>query len=49
MVVPTEATVEMLAAWYKHKNGFHFADEPPPTDTSCMGAYRAMLAAAKEG
>lgn len=44
-VVPEEATVEMIAAWYKHKHGFHFHDEPPPQGTSCMGAYRAMLAA----
>ena len=42
-VVPEEATVEMLGAWYRHKSGFHFHDEPPPRDTSCMGAYRALV------
>ena len=46
--VPAEATPEMLGAWYRYKSGFHFPDEPPPADTSDVGAYRAMLAASPE-
>ena len=45
-VVPTNAWPEMLGAWYRHKNGFVFAGDPPATDTSDAGAYRAMLSAA---
>ncbi|HEY4153525.1 MAG TPA: hypothetical protein VGM38_09410 [Pseudolysinimonas sp.] len=45
-VVPLEPTPEMLAAWYKVKNGFHYHDEPPPADTSDVAAYRALLGAA---
>lgn len=44
-VAPLEPTPEMLAAWYKVKNGFHYHHESPPTDTSDVAAYRALLAA----
>jgi len=44
-LVPLEPTPEMLAAWYKVKNGFHYHDEPTPADTSDVAAYRALLAA----
>jgi len=47
VLVPINPTPEMLAAWYKIKNGFHYHDEPPPTDTSDVAAYRALLAAAR--
>lgn len=47
-LVPVEPTPEMIAAWYRVKNGFHFHDDPPPTDTSDYAAYRAMLAAAPD-
>jgi hypothetical protein len=45
-LVPREPAVEMLAAWYRCKNGFRFYGDPPVTDTSDYAAYRAMLAAA---
>jgi hypothetical protein len=45
VLMPAEPNPEMLAAWYRYKNGHHFHDEPPPRDTSDYGAYRAMLAA----
>jgi hypothetical protein len=45
-VVPLEPMPEMLAAWYKVKNGFHYHDEPPPADTSDVAAYRALVGAA---
>lgn len=49
-LVPEDPMPEMLGAWYRYKNGHHFADEPVPRDTSDYGAYRAMLAAApKQG
>lgn len=44
-LVPKEPHPEVVAAWYRYKNGHHFRDEPVPTDTSDYGAYRAMLAA----
>lgn len=46
VLVPKEPTPKMLGAWYSYKNGYHCADEPTPRDTSDVGAYRAMLAAA---
>lgn len=45
-LVPREPTPEMVGAFWRVKNGHHFADEPPPTDTSDYAAYRAMVAAA---
>lgn len=45
-LVPKKADVGMLAAWYRYKNGHHFHDEPAPRDTSDVGAWAAMLAAA---
>lgn len=45
-LVAVEPTPEMLAAWWRYKNGHHFHDEPPPGDTSDYGAYRAMIDAA---
>jgi hypothetical protein len=45
-VVPREPLPEMVAAWWRVKNGHHFHDEPPPTDRSDYAAYRALLAAA---
>lgn len=44
-IVPVEPTPELVGAWYRHKNGFHWYNEPAPEDTSDYGAYRAMLAA----
>lgn len=46
VLVPREPTPEMLGAWYRYKNGHHWPGEPPPRDTSDVGAYAAMLAAA---
>lgn len=46
-IVPIEATPVIVGAWYRHKNGFHFHDDPAPTDTSDYGAYRAMIEAGK--
>lgn len=46
VVVPIDPTPEMLGSWYRVKNGHHYHDEPPPTDTSDYAAYRAMLASA---
>lgn len=46
VTVPVEPMPEMIAAWYRVKNGHHFHGEPAPTDTSDYAAYRAMLAAA---
>lgn len=45
VLVPVEPMPEMVAAWYRVKNGHHFHDEPAPTDTSDYAAYRAMLSA----
>lgn len=45
VAVPRNPYPEMLGAWYRYKSGFHFHDEPPPPDTSDVGAYAAMLAA----
>lgn len=45
VVMPTKPMPEMLGAWYRYKNGFHFQDEPQPDDTSDVGAYAAMIAA----
>jgi hypothetical protein len=45
-LVPVESTTEMISAWYRWKNGHHFADEAEPADKSDFGAYRAMLSAA---
>lgn len=45
VLVPREPTPEMVGAFWRVKNGHHFHDEPPPTDTSDYAAYRAMLAA----
>lgn len=45
MLVPREPTPEMLGAFWRVKNGHHFADEPEPTDTSDYAAYRAMISA----
>ncbi|MDW9481773.1 hypothetical protein GOB57_24295 [Sinorhizobium meliloti] len=44
-LVPKRPYPEVVSAWYRYKNGHHFHDEPPPTDTSDYGAYRAMLEA----
>ena len=46
VVVPREPTPEAVAAWWRIKNGHHFADEAPPTDTSDYAAYRALVRAA---
>ena len=45
VLVPREPLPEMLGAFWRVKNGHHFHDEPPPTDTSDFAAYRAMIAA----
>lgn len=44
VLVPREPKPEMVAAWWRVKNGHHFHGEPPPTDTSDYAAYRAMIA-----
>ncbi|MBY3432829.1 hypothetical protein HFN89_01395 [Rhizobium laguerreae] len=44
-LVPKEPYPEVVGAWWRYKNGFHYHDEPEPEDTSDYGAYRAMLAA----
>lgn len=44
--VPLEPTPEAVAAWWRVKNGHHYHDEPPPTDTSDYAAYRALVRAA---
>src|SRR5687768_5427237 len=31
-LVPVEPVPEMLASWYRYKNGHHWPDEPPPRD-----------------
>lgn len=46
VLVPREPTPGMLGAWYRYKNGRRFAVEPPATDTSDVGAYKAMITAA---
>ena len=46
VLVPKQATPEMLGVWYRYKNGHRFAGEPPATDTSDVGAYKAMIEAA---
>jgi hypothetical protein len=46
VLVPRHPTPEMLGAWYRYKSGHHFLDETAPADTSDVGAYAAMLAAA---
>lgn len=48
-LVPVEPTPEMLGAWYRYKNGHRWPGEEPATDTSDVGAYRAMLAASPTG
>lgn len=45
-LVPVEPTPEMLGAWYRYKNGHRWPGEEPARDTSDVGAYEAMLAAA---
>lgn len=45
VVVPAQADVGMLGAWYRYKNGHRFAGEEPARDTSDVGAYSAMLSA----
>lgn len=45
-LVPVEPCIDMVAAFWRVKNGHHYHDEPPPTDTSDYAAYRAMIAAA---
>lgn len=45
VVVPVKPMPEMLGAWYRYKNGFVFAGDPPAKDTSDYGAYAAMLSA----
>jgi hypothetical protein len=47
-LVPEEPTPDMVGAWYRYKSGLRFPDEPPATDTSDYGAYRAMLAASPQ-
>ena len=47
-VVPTVGNVDMVAAFWRRKNGHHFHDEPPPSDTSDMAAIRDALAAAPD-
>ena len=39
-------SVDMVAAFWRRKNGHHYHDEPPPIDTSDMAAIRDALAAA---
>lgn len=46
-LVPLEPTPDAVGAWYRVKNGFHFADEPAPDDTNDFAAYRALIAAAR--
>ena len=48
VMVPKEPDVGMIGAWYRYKNGHRFADEEPARDTSDVGAYRSMLAAAPD-
>lgn len=48
VIVPVEPTPEMISAWYRHKDGFHFVGEELPRDTSDYGAYRAMIQASQE-
>lgn len=45
-VVPKEPLPELVAAFWRTKNGHHFAGDPPPADTSDYAAYRALVAAA---
>ncbi|MBK8246248.1 MAG: hypothetical protein IPK85_02395 [Gemmatimonadetes bacterium] len=45
VVVRKEPMPEAVGAWWRVKNGHHFHDEPPPTDTSDYAAYRAMISA----
>lgn len=45
-LVPSEATVEMIGAWWRRKNGWHFADDPAPTDVSDYAAYADLTCAA---
>ena len=47
-IVPKDPQPEMIGAWYRHKNGFHYHGRPEPTDTSDYGAYRAMIKAAPD-
>lgn len=44
-LVPKDPYPEVIAAWWRYKNGFHYQGEQRPDDTSDYGAYRAMLAA----
>lgn len=41
-----EPTPEIVAAFWRVKNGWHFHDDPPPTDTSDYAAWRAAIDAA---
>lgn len=45
-LVPIKADVGMIGAWYRYKNGHRFAGEEPARDTSDVGAWAALLAAA---
>ena len=45
VVVRKEPMPEAVGAWWRVKNGHHYHDEPPPTDTSDYAAYRAMISA----
>lgn len=48
VMVPRAPDVGMIGAWYRYKNGHRFAGEEPARDTSDVGAYSAMLAAAPD-
>lgn len=45
VLVPRAMHVDMISAFWRVKNGFHFHDEPPPSDRSDLAAYEAMIAA----
>src|SRR5690606_26372621 len=46
VIVRREPRPDDVGAWSRHKNGFHFHDDPEPGDTSDYGAYRALIASA---
>ena len=48
LVLPTigsNAVADTASAFWKVKNGYHFHDEPPPSDTSDSAAIHASLVA----
>lgn len=47
-IVPIDPTPEAIGSWNRVKNGFHYENEPKPTDTSDYAAYRALVDAASQ-